>query len=78
MTPSPPKLYTIILACNYLYLFIFVAWLLIVKTNKYLLLLRLYNYNSFNTIVIMIGQQKNNRTLYHQNYDLTEKPVITF
>ena len=24
----------------------------------------------------MIGQQKNNRTLYHQNYDLIEKSVI--
>ena len=26
----------------------------------------------------MIGQQKNNRTLCHQNCDLIEKPVITF
>ena len=26
----------------------------------------------------MIGQQKNNRTLFHQNQDRTEKPVITF
>ena len=26
----------------------------------------------------MISQQKNNRSLYHQNYDLIEKPVITF
>ena len=26
----------------------------------------------------MIGQQKNNRTQYHQNYYLIEKPVITF
>ena len=26
----------------------------------------------------MIGQQENNRTLYHQNYNLVEKPVITF
>ena len=26
----------------------------------------------------MIGQQKNNRILYHQNYRLIEKPVITF
>jgi len=24
------------------------------------------------------GQQKNNRILYHQNYHLIEKPVITF
>ena len=26
----------------------------------------------------MIGQQKNYRILYHQNYHLIEKPVITF
>ena len=26
----------------------------------------------------MIGQQKNNKTLYHQNYHLIEKPVIIF
>ena len=26
----------------------------------------------------MIGQQKNNSVLYHQNYHLIEKPVITF
>ena len=26
----------------------------------------------------MIGQQKNNRILYHQNYHLTEKSAITF
>ena len=26
----------------------------------------------------MIGQQKNNRITYHQNYHLIEKPVITF
>ena len=26
----------------------------------------------------MIGQQKNDRILYHQNYHLIEKPVITF
>ena len=26
----------------------------------------------------MIDQQKNNRTLYHQNQDLTEKPVTIF
>ena len=26
----------------------------------------------------MISQQKNNRTLYHQNYHLIEKPEITF
>ena len=26
----------------------------------------------------MIGQQKNNRTLYHQNYNLIEKTVVTF
>ena len=26
----------------------------------------------------MIGQQKSNRILYHQNYHLIEKPVITF
>ena len=26
---------------------------------------------------IMIGQQKNNRNLYHQNCHLTEKPAIT-
>ena len=30
------------------------------------------------TELIMICQQENNRTLYHQNYDLIEKPVITF
>ena len=27
---------------------------------------------------IMIGKWKNNRILYHQNYHLIEKPVITF
>ena len=26
----------------------------------------------------MIGQQKKNRILYHQNYHLTETPTITF
>jgi len=26
----------------------------------------------------MIGQQKNDRTLYHQNYHLIQKPVNTF
>ena len=26
----------------------------------------------------MISQQKNKRILYHQNYHLIEKPVITF
>ena len=26
----------------------------------------------------MIDQQKNNRLLYHQNYHLLEKPVISF
>ena len=26
----------------------------------------------------IIGQQKNNRILYHQNQDLKEKPVVTF
>ena len=26
----------------------------------------------------MTDQPKNNRTLYHQNYGLIEKPVITF
>ena len=68
MTPPSLKLYTIILACNcnYLYLFI-LLWLLILKTDKYLLLLWLCNYYSFNTIVIMIVQQTNNRILYHQN-----------
>ena len=30
------------------------------------------------TELIMICQQENNRTLYHQNYDLIEKPIITF
>ena len=30
------------------------------------------------TELIMIRQQENNRTLYHQNYDLIGKPVITF
>ena len=27
---------------------------------------------------LIIIDQENNRMLYHQNYDLTEKPVITF
>ena len=57
--------------------FLFFVWLLIVKTDKHLLLL-LCNYYSLSTICIMIGQQQNKRTLYHQNYDLIEKPVITF
>ena len=42
---------------------IFFVWLLIVKTDKHLLLLWLCNYYSLNTT----GQKKNNRILYHQN-----------
>ena len=55
-----PKLYVIIfycqvnhvpiMACNYNYLLFFV-WLLIVKTDKHVLLLWLCNYYSFDTIV---------------------------
>ena len=30
------------------------------------------------TELIITDQQENNRMLYHQNYDLIEKPVITF
>ena len=45
-------------------------------------LIKIFHYCDYVTITqyhrIMIGQQKNNRTLYHQNYGLIEKPVITF
>ena len=39
-------------------IFCFFVWVLIVKTDKHLLLLWLCNYHSLNTICIMIGQLK--------------------
>ena len=65
----------------------FPSWLAIVITFYFSLdsLWKLINVSSYCDYVsttqyrcIIIDQQKNNRTLYHQNYDLTEKPVITF
>ena len=50
----------------------------IVKTDKHLLLLWLCNYYSLNTIVSWLVNRKNNRTLYHRNCHLMEKPVIIF
>ena len=62
-----PKLYAIILycyvnhvpvmACNSNYLLLFV-WLLIVKIDKHLLLLWLYNYYSLNTMVSWLVNRK--------------------
>ena len=44
-------------------------------------LINIFYYSDYVTITqhncIMIGQQKKNRNLYHQNCHLTEKPVIT-
>ena len=54
--------YVYIMACNFKYLLVFV-WLLIVKTDKHLLLLWLYNYDSFLYHYIIIGQQ-NIETIY--------------
>ena len=47
------------------------------ETDKFLLLLWLCNYSSFNTIVSRLVK-KNNRIVYHQSYHLIENPVITF
>ena len=45
-------------------------------------LISIFHYCDIVTITqyhcIMIGQQKNSRTQYHQNHYLIEKPVITF
>ena len=56
---------------------LFFVWPLTVKTGKHLLL---FDYVIITHLIpcIMIRQQKNNRILYHQNYHLIEKPVITF
>ena len=66
------------MACNCNYLLFFV-WLLIVKTGKHILLLWLCDYVTITQYhCIMIGQQKNNITLYHQNWYLMEKPTLIF
>ena len=56
-------------------IFFFLVWLLIVKTDK-----NIFYYCDYVAIIhcVMIGQQQNNGTLHHQNYDLIKKPVITF
>ena len=57
--------------CNYLLFFVWQLWKLI----------NIFHYCEYVTITqyhcIMIGQQKNDRILYHENYHLIEKPVIT-
>ena len=43
-------------------------------------LINIFYYCDYVAIIhwVMIGQQQNNGTLHHQNYDLIKKPVITF
>ena len=60
-------------------IFYFLSGYWLWKLMNYLLLLWSYNYYSLNTTASwLIGQKKNNRILYHQNYYLIEKSAITF
>ena len=46
----------------------FSLWLAVVITHDYITITQYH--------CLMIGQQKNNRTLYHQNYTLTERLLL--